>query len=273
MRMDYTDRVIIYLDFLGFTDFINYTAESQFDRNLKIRSIEKLFKLIQYYFEPHKKNDQSKIVTNFSDLIIISLDAKEIEELVYELYDLQVFLTNCILRGFFVRGIVRYGKLIHTSNIIFGPGLIQAYRDEMELAKFPRVIINPVLSRDLLEDDEKEYLSPSKPKGHFIDDIISVDQDGLYFVDYIQKCRLVIDDLRQYKYYVIALAKLLIRMIDSPKLKEKTDWLLLHYNAMINSDPLFEWDFNRNKTDRRDLMNFISYVQSEFNDHDLKNML
>ena len=82
--------------------------------------------------------------------------------------------------GYYTRGAIVIGQTFHHENVIFGPALINAYKLEREVAKYPRVIVQP---------EAIQYINPqSSFKGYtetrFQD--IRLDTDGLYYVDILE---------------------------------------------------------------------------------------
>jgi hypothetical protein len=75
--------------------------------------------------------------------------------------------------GILLRGAVTLGDLFWDDNHVFGPGIVRAYEIESRLALYPRIAVEPEISKYLKEEDLK-YL-----------EIISLDFDGTWFVDYL----------------------------------------------------------------------------------------
>lgn len=80
--------------------------------------------------------------------------------------------------GFLMRGGITIGSLTHQGNIIIGKALNKAVVLEENVAIYPRVIIEKEIA-DFLMQDEKTAL--------FVD----MDQDGLYFINYLLDRRYV----------------------------------------------------------------------------------
>jgi len=117
--MDYEDRLIIYIDILGFSNFINYTSQTKINKSEKINKIDKLLTMMKEFFNnEHKALQLSKTrqVSSFSDLIVISISLDDIDYMDSEIYDVFYLLLNATIRGFLLRGAIVYGKLIHTES-------------------------------------------------------------------------------------------------------------------------------------------------------------
>jgi hypothetical protein len=58
-------------------------------------------------------------------------------------------LSRRLLRsGYFARGGITKGRLYHDHNMVFGPALVEAYRLEREVAKFPRILVPRSVAAD-----------------------------------------------------------------------------------------------------------------------------
>jgi len=123
-----------------------------------------------------------------------------------------------------------YGEIIHTPEIIFGPGLIEAYQLETEKSVFPRVIIDETIIKDF---------NDVKPSRFDLEDIVNIDNDGFYYVDYFEKVRGNLDHDEQYKSYIIKMTELLIEMSKKPNLRQKLEWIMPHYSGMLTSVNFF----------------------------------
>ncbi|WPP52387.1 hypothetical protein [Catalinimonas niigatensis] len=230
--MKYEKKVIAYIDLLGFKSFINFTDKSANSKETKIDYVNKLFLLLKELTEnKNYSNTKLRQVTQFSDLIVISFAADDFESFFDEVRDIQLLCINCINRNFLVRGSIIYGDIVHSDNVIFGPGLIESYETEKSLAKHPRIIIDEVIIKDYKE---------VKPSIFDLDHIVSIDEDGLYYVDYFSKARYGLDQTNNdYEKHILNLAKIIYDISESPKLREKAIWLFNKFKVMLAYYPLF----------------------------------
>lgn len=231
--MKYEKKVIAYIDLLGFKSFINFTDKSANSIENKIEYINNLFMLLKELTENKKySNTNSREVTQFSDLIVISFAADDFESFYDEIRDIQLLCINCANNGFLVRGSIVYGDIVHTDNVIFGPGLVEAYEAELSLAKYPRIIIDEVIIKDFKD---------VRPGKFNILGITSIDEDGFYYVDYFLKASSSLDETtRDYVKYILNLARIINEISESPKLREKATWLFEKFKPMLRYYPLFK---------------------------------
>ena len=224
--MKYEKKVIIYIDLLGFKDFIYYTIKTSINHGQKIQSAYGFFEFLKDLLKIEKSPTPNKQVTHFSDLIVISFPADEFESFYGELFDLLIICSNCITHGFLVRGTVIYGEIVHTSDIIFGPGLVEAYETEKSRVITPRITIEKTIVQDLLES-KKSVLD--------IFDIVSVDEDGEYYLDYFVKAKNQLDNPAQFLLLTRKLVEIARRISTNPSLKQKCHWINKRIIEMFNS--------------------------------------
>jgi hypothetical protein len=103
-------------------------------------------------------------VSTFSDNVVISLKPGKIVASL--LLALATMVLATASRGFYIRGGVAVGDIIHDDEIVFGPGLNRAYELESKLAKFPRVVVDQAV---LDECGEIAGFSSCEDGIHFLD--------------------------------------------------------------------------------------------------------
>lgn len=225
--MQYEKRVIVFLDLLGFKDFIHFTNKTANNQNEKIQGVYDFFGFLRSILEVNSNRlsaTKSKVLTHFSDLIVISFPANDFDSVCEEIRDVQIIIGNCISHGFFSRGSIIYGDIVHTPEIIFGPGLIEAYEVERTKSKYPRVLVDEAIVKDFHE---------RKPSNSDLGSLLSIDEDGEYYVDFFKKIRPHLDHDEQYQKYILRMTKMLLDMSIKPNLREKLEWLFPKYHQML----------------------------------------
>ena len=268
--MDYEDRLIIYIDILGFSNFVNYTSQTKINSSEKIKRIDNLLTMIKKFFnieyDPIRLSE-TRQTTSFSDLIIISISLEDIDYMDSEIYDVFYLLLNAMLKGFLLRGAIVYGKLIHTKEVIFGPGLIDAYNREKTIAKYPRVIIDDVIVSDLKDLPSKSKFARSCER------IISRDFDGIYYLDFLKSAREEVDNFREYALFLSSFCDILLNMMDNPSLNEKYLWLENKFVNHVNMyKKIFNFSFEDEKISKDDLGAF-KMILYEYRDKSFKNKM
>lgn len=138
-ELAYEDRLVAFLDLLGFSRMV-------IDR--KDEDVEFVVNLIPDMLRTHKNNvlREDLQVTNISDSIIMSVRAKP-DKILKDLFNICVMIGRLqhelVINGYYMRGGISVGKLIHDSNknLIVGPAYIQAYLLESKKSIVPRVVI------------------------------------------------------------------------------------------------------------------------------------
>jgi len=123
---------------------------------------------------------KGKIINQFSDTIVISYpltDSVGIKEI---LIDISNYLLTALLFNHLFRGAVVYDKLYHKDTNIFGPAVLKAYEMERNMAIFPRIILDTNIIDMYSEKQGIKDLTTWR-----IDDVVTRDFDGQYFLDYI----------------------------------------------------------------------------------------
>ncbi|PXX05443.1 hypothetical protein C7399_1416 [Paraburkholderia tropica] len=189
----YEDRVVAFVDILGFRDIIArsagepelvqkiYTAlDVRKDNWAKAFAAEVGLKM-----EPKDFGDRFH---SFSDCIVISVrpDIREVGLLVWIIFK----ICRQLLRyGFTSRGGVAVGKLFHRDTIdaesaappmVFGPAFNEAYGFESAHADGPRIIFQSKVWR-LIEDNKNHH--PDTKLRQFFDEHLSRAEDGPAFVN------------------------------------------------------------------------------------------
>lgn len=173
--MEYKNRIIAFIDILGFKGLIDsekpleimkYINELQETEPSKFRIID-------------SKERLDERITYFSDCIVISYLPDEKDEEIFG-HDFEQFISSIETLQFSmifthmqsVRGSICYGELIHTDQFCFGPGLVEAYLYESKKTHFPRIhISNKLVSFlakiddldiELCENKELNFINPIK---------------------------------------------------------------------------------------------------------------
>lgn len=232
--MQYEKRICCFIDILGFKNHINQTindnGEDNIEKIIKIKSILELSKNITDDLGFCK----SKVITYFSDSIVLSYKYDEPSQLFYTLLDLLYVSFELANKGFLTRGGVSIGKLIHTQDFIFGPALNEAYEIESKKANFPRIIVDEKVIKNGI--DYRKKINSKKDENESIMNILTLDEDGLHYIDYIGKSSSEFDDLEyDLYYYLTRLQSNYFQNYNNeiPEVKKKLDWLKVKLNTYI----------------------------------------
>lgn len=137
--VSYERRVVVYIDLLGWRRKIEI-AGSDPQAVGQLRAVVLLFSMLQrMHFDAR---DVGAELTAFSDNVVISFPFADdiVPRFLEGLGSVQLGAALC---GFWVRGAVTIGDLVHDNMVVFGPALNRAYELESRRAKFPRIILDP----------------------------------------------------------------------------------------------------------------------------------
>lgn len=177
----YEERVLAFVDVLGFTKIVENTIKNELEIEDETKKIDALFNAFHelLFKETYSSNDTStsKIISHFSDTIVISCLKTEKSGIFCTLVNVLFLCATALQEDFLLRGVIVCGKLYHTKEKIYGPALTKAYEMEKKLALYPRVILD-----DNVLEIAKKYSNNQEFKT--IEKIILKDFDGLFYLNY-----------------------------------------------------------------------------------------
>ena len=239
--MNYEERVVGFIDILGFKDKLTKTIDKK-DNDVpeRITEIIHVYEEIQNIWKTESRSLDlnTRKVSIFSDCIVVSFKASEPAQIFTTLVDVKNLIMALIARGILCRGALCWGKLLHTEQYLFGPALVEAYTLESKAALYPRVI----LDRDLV-NKSVEYVTDQAEQNREIDDLLMLlnkDTDGMYYIDYFFKAQMALDRIdKEFPSYVDNLRKLIAdglkRNSHSSRaaIKIKYLWMRERFNNMV----------------------------------------
>jgi hypothetical protein len=216
--LTYKEKIVCFIDILGFGEMVE---RKYLNDPTTIYSILSEIKtsIIDWVGTPIASKIDLQI-TLFSDCIVFSF-----------VPDRHYFMTFNFLKELSIkmimkykvlfRGGITYGKVVHDSEVIFGPAMNCAYWLESEEAGSPRIVIDKKALSLKNEDDKTIADYP----GQFV---FKLTENGYSYIDYIVD---VNGYLNQADYYNI-LRSIITKGLESPKLrvKEKYEWMRDEYN-------------------------------------------
>lgn len=148
MKAGYEDRVVLFLDILGFRSLIGQGRQDIVAEALAATAIQ------------YSENIQ---ISAFSDNVAVSMRIGADCELL-QIIQFSSYLAWLLLhKGVLSRGGIAVGKLHHENGVIYGPALNKAYELESQVAIYPRIILeHDALSRFLgIHGDQKSVCENS----------------------------------------------------------------------------------------------------------------
>lgn len=230
--LNYEERIVLFIDILGFKQLVN---ESITD-NVKLEQIKTAINIIRKTYGITLKT-KDRTITQFSDSIVISFLITEKGEVALLLAKTHLLIKTLILNDIVCRGGIARGHLIHDHIFMFGKALIDAYNLESNLAIFPRVIIS---DKSIIQIGKENYgYHPANNSSHEekeIKSFISIDFDGVYFIDYFN-LEIYSEMSQKDKNYVNKLRSLIeVQLQKNDKnlhIKQKYEWMKDKFNESV----------------------------------------
>ena len=182
----YTNRLVAFIDILGFSQMVA-------DAEQVNRIFDAVVQLDEYtagFLKNAILDQQTRIddpqYSFFSDCVVVSCaDVPHNYELFFNY--LATLSYTMIESGILIRGGVTLGPLIHDARVMFGGGMIKAYKLESGLAVYPRIVIDDKLVKIVSQMPEQWYdrngarVRGADARGH-----IRQDFDGMWFIDFLR---------------------------------------------------------------------------------------
>jgi len=234
--MNYQERVIAYIDILGFRDKIQNTIDkgSGEENELETNKINNLFENVLELKNKYKyidNNVNNRMVSHFSDSVVVSYPMEEEAEIFHIFSDILFFGVSILQDGYLIRGAITSGKLHHSENKLYGPAMLSAYNMERKMAFYPRIIFE----NKIIEIIKKNQSKLGQLK--VLNNLIQKDIDGLYYLDYFRSMCFVganeglLEILKAFKDRINELEK---KIENNDSIKSKYLWLKEKYNIALN---------------------------------------
>jgi len=142
---DYEERIIVFIDILGFASLVQkFSTNSNLRGNL--HQALKRIKNVENYPSSLIAGGQGFEVSVFSDSVVLSGKLDEFPFLISACGMLQ---ADLLLQGVLLRGGMSSGLLVHEDGMLYGEGMLKAYRLESKAAIYPRIVIDPAICTQL----------------------------------------------------------------------------------------------------------------------------
>lgn len=227
----YEDRVVIFIDILGFRKWVNNELDNM---GSDCTSIVTVFKFIRkYYADQNDEYARTVQISFFSDSIIISFEETDEDQIFQTVADLQILILNLVKRGVLVRGAISNGKLLHNKDFILGPAFMNAYDLETKKSVVPRVICDPKVIGAALKHKHAIDFKEDLP---YVLDLFDLDSDGQLYIDYFDKILNIFDAEKQYLEYLVRLKEIIEQNLETPEdlnIHGKYLWMKEKFNSVI----------------------------------------
>jgi hypothetical protein len=133
----YEQRVVAFIDILGWRSKVAAAAVDPQVMTL-IHRIAKIFAEIGKGIR--QVDEIGAKYSSFSDHMVLTAPVDE--NLLVLTLRIGMTQVAAARLGFFIRGAITIGDMMHDNDVVFGPGLVDAYDLERNVAKFPRIIVH-----------------------------------------------------------------------------------------------------------------------------------
>jgi hypothetical protein len=138
LDLSYLNRVVAFIDVLGFESLVK-KLDADSNLHQKLHCALKRIKSCKLYSLSNLASNGVE-VSVFSDSIVISAKQDNYKMVIWTAIRLQ---CDLLALGILVRGGIACGKTVHEKDILYGEGMLSAYKLEKEAAIYPRIIIDP----------------------------------------------------------------------------------------------------------------------------------
>lgn len=234
--MNYEKRIVAFIDILGFEKLIDETINEDGTDNIKkIATIVHAIEIIRGPIsDPEHVMESSKVVTQFSDSLVISFHISEESKVFYTLLEIQRMIMNLVFEGILCRGGIAFGKLVHNEKLIFGPAMVEAHKLESKVANYPRIILSEQIIN--IGIDSRAMHHNKKQESEHIKSRLGKDPDGMYYLDYFIAIHNELEDpVSDYSKYLHKLSEIIRKGLleKDPAVKIKYQWMKEKYNKAV----------------------------------------
>lgn len=239
----YEERVVAFLDILGWADLVRRSASAATLRNLiwPVREMESRAEMWkQLKTDPRSARDCPD-VSHFSDCIVISMRLTDRAMLACDMVAREVRRISIRLLqevGTPVRGAIVCGDFFHAGSVAFGPALVEAARLEKEVAFYPRTIIADDYAKNVI----LPIWNPALPDEPYHQ--ARVDHDGFTYLDILKPLDPSSDpDQPEFREFLTTVREKIRQGYQDAKedlrKRPKWGWLVGYLNEVLAEHPSF----------------------------------
>lgn len=224
MSYKYEERIVAFIDILGFSNIIKSTVSSERELN----NLGAALTYVHNYFNEIRAEYEDPLIlqlSQFSDSIVISVEMKHSLEMTAIFKHLKMIQINLLYRNILLRGGIVKGKLIHTDDLLLGPGMINAYNLESKCALHPRIVIDPKVLWQFGRIDGTKQTERLKDFNY--EKSFAKEADGTYFIDYFNDVDFYLSYGGGEKGYFELLCNVIKSHIDSEDISIRVKYLWL----------------------------------------------
>jgi hypothetical protein len=181
--MNYQNALVTFMDILGFARMV--------EEGMSPNDLNKILEKLEQEFREDEWSIPSATKTIcISDCVIRahpldSYPAIPLHILGSEAYILGILQRRFLAESLPIRGAMTSGDVHISENRLFGPAYQKSYKLERK-AVYPRIIVDEELVKNMYDAFMQRELLDSKETFREREGIISKDEDGMFFVDYLK---------------------------------------------------------------------------------------
>lgn len=173
MKIDYPDRIVAFIDILGFRQLVLTAGENP--QGL----LQELTSLLSANVSKKWSESKGFKIKMFSDCICASAP-NTFSGLIMAIVNISNIQQAFLRRKLLLRGGLSFGRHYESRTLIFSEALIKAYTIESSVAVYPRVVLDESLVQRFFGNDSGA-LTPGKTLANCF---LQRDSDGKAFVNY-----------------------------------------------------------------------------------------
>ncbi len=156
----FQQRFVAFVDVLGFSSIVQrMSSEDRLFTTVRdaLKDVDRQSRNFQRYRREQKSKRDAILregaaplvghsnlqMTAFSDCYVLS----EVSPAWHVLAAVQALATRFLVEGILTRGGVVHGKAYHSGRVLFGPGIVDAYSLESDVARYPRILVSESVRR------------------------------------------------------------------------------------------------------------------------------
>lgn len=240
----YTERIVAFIDILGFKKLVESSLNSP-------EVAERIYRALQLIYGRKKDNESDDLpgmqkygveVAVFSDSVVISYPLDYSGGLFFVLLDVIHLQLELMCLGILIRGGIAIGPLYHSGQIVYGPAMNQAYHLESVRAVYPRIILDgQTVVNGILRTCAQGHTV--QMEAEYVDSCIRKDVDGFYYLDILRQDSELSDYGDEYYYWLENVRKIIVgglndNMADK-RVYAKYVWLKNYFNEVVSDKEAF----------------------------------
>lgn len=173
----YQERVVSFIDVLGFAELVKQSDTNQIARS----KISRLLEVDNFFDRIVREFIRFADAAFFSDSFVLSMQSPE-NHAIHLIRETGYLCRYLLLQGFPCRGAITTGSLYHRDRFVVGPALVDAYRLERSVATYPRIILDDATMAHWKHEFRVDEFGSGSAHPQ-LEGLVKRDRDGQHFLD------------------------------------------------------------------------------------------